>query len=393
MRYQDTRRVPSPGSDKVTNVLDYQPADPGSPGSAHPARQSLVSTPYLLEVLNAMPHLVAILDSNRGIVAANKQLIQHIGEENLEGLWGQSPGDLMRCQTLCEASARCGQEEACKQCGANLAILESRNGKTSATMACQITSGADGTPLDLEVTASFFQVQDQDFTVLSIVDLEDQNRRRVLERIFFHDVLNSAGGALGLASELTETDSIQEVREFSTMLEDVLQNLIDEIQSQRDMRAAERGDLEVSQESFETTGLIGDVIHSLCAHQVAEERALLPSPNSPNTLIKSDRKLLFRVLVNLAKNALEATPTGGTVTLGFTPQESRAVFWVHNPGEIPRSTQLQIFRRSFSTKGSDRGIGTYSIKLLGERYLGGKVFFESSAESGTTFSISLPCPE
>jgi sensor histidine kinase regulating citrate/malate metabolism len=51
---------------------------------------------------------------------------------------------------------------------------------------------------------------------------------------------------------------------------------------------------------------------------------------------------------------------------------------------------LQIFQRSFSTKGAGRGLGTYSIKLLGERYLHGTVSFASSAEQGTIFQISLP---
>lgn len=38
---------------------------------------------------------------------------------------------------------------------------------------------------------------------------------------------------------------------------------------------------------------------------------------------------------------------------------------------MPRTSQLQIFQRSFSTKGKGRGLGTYSIKLLTERYLKG----------------------
>ena len=45
----------------------------------------------------------------------------------------------------------------------------------------------------------------------------------------------------------------------------------------------------------------------------------------------------------------------------------------------------------FSTKSSTgRGLGTYSMKLLGERYLGGAVSFSSSAEHGTVFTFELP---
>jgi sensor histidine kinase regulating citrate/malate metabolism len=48
-----------------------------------------------------------------------------------------------------------------------------------------------------------------------------------------------------------------------------------------------------------------------------------------------------------------------------------------------------LFRRSFSTKGRGRGIGTYSMKLLGEKYLKGRVWFTSSPNAGTTFFIEV----
>jgi sensor histidine kinase regulating citrate/malate metabolism len=66
------------------------------------------------------------------------------------------------------------------------------------------------------------------------------------------------------------------------------------------------------------------------------------------------------------------------------------VFSVHNPAVMPRDVQLQMFQRSFSTKGSGRGLGTYSIKLLTERYLRGSVRFESRRDYGTTFYVRYP---
>ncbi len=82
---------------------------------------------------------------------------------------------------------------------------------------------------------------------------------------------------------------------------------------------------------------------------------------------------------------------GGTVTIAVRIEDGRAVVEVHNPGEMAEEVKLQLFKRSFSTKSSaGRGIGTYSMKLFGERYLGGKVTFRSSAEGGTAFSFSLP---
>ena len=93
----------------------------------------------------------------------------------------------------------------------------------------------------------------------------------------------------------------------------------------------------------------------------------------------------------MIKNALEASPDGEAVAIGCSKTaDGRAQFRVHNEGAIPRDVQLQIFQRSFTTKGPGRGLGTYSMKLLSERYLKGTVAFTSAPEHGTTFTATYP---
>ncbi|WP_338098435.1 ATP-binding protein [Methanolapillus ohkumae] len=58
--------------------------------------------------------------------------------------------------------------------------------------------------------------------------------------------------------------------------------------------------------------------------------------------------------------------------------------------EIPEESKPHIFKKRISTKGEMRGLGTYSVRLLGEKYLGGKVGFTSNSCDGTTFFIDLP---
>ena len=105
---------------------------------------------------------------------------------------------------------------------------------------------------------------------------------------------------------------------------------------------------------------------------------------------KSDPVLLGRVLINLLKNALEAEEPGAVITLGCRQTEGRIEFWVQNPRVMPREVQFQLFHRSFSTKGENRGLGTYGAKLLTERYLGGELTFTSQDGQGTVFKVSLP---
>ncbi len=57
---------------------------------------------------------------------------------------------------------------------------------------------------------------------------------------------------------------------------------------------------------------------------------------------------------------------------GVVPADAEMIeFWVHNHAVMPESVQRQVFQRSFTTKGRGRGLGTYSVKLLTERYLEG----------------------
>jgi len=92
----------------------------------------------------------------------------------------------------------------------------------------------------------------------------------------------------------------------------------------------------------------------------------------------------------MATNAAEATPDQGSVSIICQNKPGVVVFSIHNIGAIPDGIQLQIFQRSFSTKGNGRGLGTYSMKLFGENYLQGKVYFTSDEKEGTRFTIELP---
>jgi len=57
---------------------------------------------------------------------------------------------------------------------------------------------------------------------------------------------------------------------------------------------------------------------------------------------------------------------------------------------MPKETQLQIFKKSFSTSRNHKGYGTYISKLIVENILNGKIYFESNQSDGTIFIIELP---
>jgi len=95
------------------------------------------------------------------------------------------------------------------------------------------------------------------------------------------------------------------------------------------------------------------------------------------------------VIINLLKNALEATDVNGLVRILVEDYNDKLAFFVKNDGVMPEEVRVQVFQRSFSTKGRNRGVGTYSVKLMTTNYLKGKVDFVSNEAEGTIFKVEL----
>ena len=205
----------------------------------------------------------------------------------------------------------------------------------------------------------------------------------------FHALRNRAGGRQGRLEGLPGVPA-GEAAEFQRLAAEVSVEWRDEIIAGRALSAAERGELQVSLEPIDVPALLESVAGSYRKNPFAQNRHIRVVAEGGSPVLNSDPVLLRRILGNLVQNALEAIPKGAAVTLSYQ-SDPQPVFRVNNPGAIPPPIALQIFQRSFSTKGaSGRGIGTYSVKMLTERYLKGSVRFKSNLEDGTTFEVRLP---
>lgn len=355
--------------------------------------KSLVTNNSLVTAfLNAVPDFLMLLNEHRQIVAVNQQLLTTFNVENSDELLGLRPGEAVNCIHFKDGSDGCGTAQNCAVCGAVIAILASQKSRTPQKQECHLTIGdkQNYTALDLDVLATPISVEGEFFTVLSLRDISSEKRRNVMEKVFFHDVLNSAGGIRGLASLLAEgartPEEEQEYKEWMVTLSD---SLIEEINHQRKLLQAEKGEYIPDLEPVDLSVLLRSIYHLYGNYDHAPGRTLELDDSSSCVLV-TDQLLLRRIVGNMVINALEASKTGDTVSLWSHCQSDRVRISVTNPGEIPLDVQLQLFKRSFSTKGKiGRGLGTYSMKLFGERYLGGVVDFHSN-NGLTTFFIELP---
>ncbi len=351
--------------------------------------------PHVAEVLNALPILTVILNSHRQIIFANKAFAQFIGAcEDLlaSSSIGQRSGEALGCVHSKEGRGGCGTTVSCRTCGSVLAILNSQKGNASVQECRMLRDAVKGAgAVDLRVSARPLQIEDQHFTVLSVEDISADKRRQAMERIFFHDVLNTAIGMEGLAGLLAEAQSANpEFQSLAKLICFSAGQLTDEINAQRTLSAAERSDLAASPQRVELKSFLEQIAQCYAPHDTARERSIRVLAQAELPAVETDPSLLRRVVLNLLKNALEASKKGETVTFSVSSERHSVHIRAHNPAVMSDEVKAQIFSRSFSTRGPGRGFGTYSVKLLTERYLSGQVSFESAAPAGTTFTVTLP---
>lgn len=368
---------------------DFAPAERADESSIASDAQLVNTIGLFHEVTNAVPCVVLILNKQRQIIYTNQILMDILGTHSDTEVLGKRPGELLDCIRAKEHRGGCGTSTFCSQCGAVKAILKSQTQRIQAVEECRIlTNGGDA--FEFRVWATPYTLEDKEFTVFSLIDLADEKRRQVFERTFFHDANNILSAIMGYSDLLSIAEGQEEIAESIEAIKAASSQLVEEIASHRRLLEAESGKLSVDISRMNSLSVLRELAKVWARHPNGAARTIAVTQDSEDVEFTSDKALLHRVLGNMLRNALEATSAGATVNLACTRSGPSIVFSVRNPGCMPRSTQLQLFQRSFSTKGAGRGIGCFSMKLFGEKYLNGKVWFSTSEDQGTTFNISIP---
>ena len=349
-------------------------------------------------ILDAMPDLAVVLDTDRRAVFINKALLAWLGTDHFENLVGLRPGTLWGCVRSQADPDACGETEGCTYCGANLAIQSALISQQTKTGECRITILKDSLPvsLDLRIGAHPFGHRGKTWLLVTIKDISDQKRRQTLEKIFFHDIINTAGALKGLLELMSMVEDPLELQGMAKDVSSISDRLLEEIRAQKELSQAENGELHPYPDRHLAATLVREAVRMIASHPVAVRYRIKVDIGviAPELVLQTDGTLLTRVLVNMLKNAVEASRDGAIIQMAVQPilagAQAALRFSVHNDGFMNREVQLQLFQRSFSTKASNRGLGTYSMKLLTERYLNGSIAFESGPDTGTTFWVDLP---
>ncbi|MFO7978331.1 MAG: PAS domain-containing sensor histidine kinase [Bacteroidales bacterium] len=344
----------------------------------------ITSSPFFSDLLQHIPITLLIINNARQVVYANNHLPDEARHMLNGQLTGRRPGECLDCIHASEGEYGCGSTVFCKVCGFADAVSRSENGQES-KQECLITRN-DGESLVLNIHSRPFRHAGHDYVFCFIEDISERKTKELLENIFLHDLRNTSTILSGLQQVYHELPA-EDVR---NILKDVSIRINEEIHSYRVITQAENKTLAIRPFPFNLSQLITEAINSLKVNPRFSDKKI--KVRGEQYSICTDKTLLRQVLINLVKNALEASGNQDLVAIThhYDPKAEMIRISVHNNQVIPEEVQLQLFQKSFSTKGTGRGWGTYSIKLLTERYLKGSVSFQSDHEQGTIFSIEVP---
>lgn len=115
-------------------------------------------------------------------------------------------------------------------------------------------------------------------------------------------------------------------------------------------------------------------------------------PEELKVVIHADKEHLNGIFSNLIKNGIQSIPAGkqGVITVAVEVRRDKAIVKISDNGSgIPVELQDKMFTPNFTTKSSGTGLGLSIVRKYAET-AGGRVWFESELNRGTTFFVELP---
>ncbi|WP_248928849.1 ATP-binding protein [Paenibacillus hamazuiensis] len=197
-----------------------------------------------------------------------------------------------------------------------------------------------------------------------------------------HEVKNPLTAVKGFLQLLKERNDKQYIEIAQSELDNalaILQNLLHVSKPDLENEAFESIDLTVELESL--TQLFQDQFYRV---------AVVKDLQDPGNFILGKRNQLKKAFFNLLKNAFEAIPGKGTITITHSAGEKEITVCIQDSGiGIPRNKLEMLGTPFFTTKENGTGMGlTLVFSVIYEH--NGTVKVESEEQAGTKFIITFP---
>lgn len=236
----------------------------------------------------------------------------------------------------------------------------------------------------------------------TLVDVINHQRAELLrqdvERITRHDLKTPLNAIINLPHLLLSSEKDSAKIELIKTIQDSGYKMLDLINRSYDIYRMESGTYILKPEKVDLLQIIkriGLELLYLIETKFSKLEILVNGSAPKDTdffYVRGEELLLYSMMANLIKNALEATPDNNPVSITLNDNGTdNAKIKIHNYGVVPKSIRESFFEK-YTTEGKvgGTGLGTYSTKLIVLTH-DGEISMESSTDSGTNLIVKLKC--
>ena len=215
-----------------------------------------------------------------------------------------------------------------------------------------------------------------------------------VERIARHDMKTPITGVIAIPDIILAGDNLtDEQKEGLSVIRESGYQLLHMVSMSLDLYKMEQGTYRFQPTPVDLVPLVSRILAGLA--NLIEAAGLTVNTEPADSMkdgfyVSGSETLLYSLLANIIKNAVEASPENGTITITFSQDNGMGAMAIHNAGAIPEEIRERFFEK-YATHGKERGtgLGAYSARLIATT-MGGAVRHETSEETGTTITVSIP---
>lgn len=220
-----------------------------------------------------------------------------------------------------------------------------------------------------------------------------------VERLTRHDLKGPLGAVIGLTEMLLHQPGLAgDTVETLQMIRDSGSTMLHQIDLSLDLFNMEQGTYTLCPDPVDIPSLIREILPQIEQHvrmrQLQVEVRCSGGMLQPQEqfFVFGEKNLCLSMLSNLLKNAAEASPKGGRITVSLQGLPEGAEITIHNQGAVPAAIRSRFFEKYVTMgKRHGTGLGAYSAALIA-KIQGGTITMDSSERSGTTITVLLPHP-
>ncbi|MEF2230853.1 MAG: PAS domain S-box protein [Pseudodesulfovibrio sp.] len=267
------------------------------------------------------------------------------------------------------------------------------------TLEAAATTG-DGTVLPVELRIHHLMFKGAELAICFLADISERKRveqlRADVERMMRHDLRSPTLAVQTMLLLLDRKGGLTDKQlELLEIAQGASRRMLGIIDLSRALFRMEEGVYEPVFAPVDLMPLVAAVSEELAPLMRSRRVGLavnvggVPAGRRAAFVVHAEELPCYALLANLLRNAVEASPENGTVTLGLDSGEW-SVIAVHNAGAVPEAIR-DVFFEKYVTSGKRHGtgLGTYTARLIATA-LGGDIGFVTSEAAGTTVTVRLP---